>query len=69
MLGAALLALGLVLVIEGLAYALAPSFIERMLETLAAMPVQARRIMGLLGIVGGLLLIWLAGVFGATVVL
>ena len=69
MLGAALLALGLVLVIEGLAYALAPSFIERMLEALAAMPLQARRIMGLLGIVGGLLLIWLAGVFGATVVL
>jgi uncharacterized protein YjeT (DUF2065 family) len=30
----AILAIGLVLVIEGLAYALAPSLIERMLETM-----------------------------------
>ncbi len=51
MLATAFLALGLVLIIEGLAYSLAPSLIERMLQALAETPEQARRIMGALSIV------------------
>ncbi len=55
-----LLAFGLVLIVEGLAYTLAPSLIERMLETLRAMPHAARRMIGLLAVIGGLTLVWLA---------
>ena len=53
-----LLAFGLVLVIEGLAYALAPSLIERMLEVLRSMPQPAIRQVGLLIAVTGFLCIW-----------
>ncbi|SMO48543.1 DUF2065 domain-containing protein [Ruegeria faecimaris] len=56
--GMILLAFGLVLIVEGLAYALAPSLIERMLEALRSMPEQARRLAGLLCMVGGLVLLW-----------
>lgn len=62
--GMIFLALGLVLVVEGLAYALAPSLIERMLEMLRELPEAARRQMGLLAIVSGLILIWIAYWFG-----
>ena len=55
-----LLALGLVLILEGLVYALAPSLLERMLEVLRTMPEIAVRQIGALVIVGGLLLVWLA---------
>ncbi len=55
-----LLAFGLVMVFEGLVYALAPSLLERMLETLRQMPEAAVRQIGALVIVGGLILIWLA---------
>ena len=47
-----LLALGLVMIIEGLAYALAPSLIERMLETLRTLPEAAIRQIGWLVVVG-----------------
>jgi uncharacterized protein YjeT (DUF2065 family) len=60
------LAFGLVLIVEGLAYALAPSLIERVLEMLRALPDSARRQMGLLAIVSGLLLIWGAFQLGLT---
>ncbi len=56
--GMILLALGLVLIVEGLAYALAPSLIERMLEALRAMPEQARRLVGLFSVISGLILLW-----------
>ncbi|MEX0306737.1 MAG: DUF2065 domain-containing protein [Ruegeria sp.] len=56
--GMILLAFGLVLIVEGLAYALAPSLIERMLEALRAMPEQARRLVGLLCVISGLILLW-----------
>lgn len=56
--GMILLAFGLVLIVEGLAYALAPSLIERMLEALRSIPEQARRLAGLLCMVGGLVLLW-----------
>jgi uncharacterized protein YjeT (DUF2065 family) len=53
-----LLALGLVMIVEGLAYALAPSLVERMLEMLRALPEQAVRQIGLLAMVSGLILVW-----------
>ncbi|WP_170769382.1 DUF2065 domain-containing protein [Ruegeria lacuscaerulensis] len=58
--GMILLAFGLVLIVEGLAYALAPSLIERMLEALRSLPEQARRLAGLLCVVSGLVLLWAA---------
>ncbi|MGB1390630.1 MAG: DUF2065 domain-containing protein [Paracoccaceae bacterium] len=54
------LALGLVLILEGLAWALAPSIIEQVLELLRSLPESARRQIGLLAMVGGLMLVWLA---------
>ena len=60
MIGVALLALGLVLIVEGLVYALAPSLVEQMLEALRAIPPEARRLIGLLGMVTGLILVWVA---------
>jgi len=52
-----LTALGLVLVIEGLVFALAPSRIEELLETFARMPLGTRRGLGLAAIALGVLLI------------
>ena len=59
-----LLALGLVMMVEGLAYVLAPSLIERMLEVLRSLPEAARRQFGALVLVFGLILIWLAFFIG-----
>ncbi|MEM1004084.1 MAG: DUF2065 domain-containing protein [Pseudomonadota bacterium] len=56
--GFILLAFGLVLIVEGLAYALAPSLVERMLDALRALPDAARRLVGLLCVVSGLVLVW-----------
>lgn len=55
-----LLALGLVMIFEGLVYALAPSLLERMLEMLRAMPQSAVRQIGALVVVAGLILVWIA---------
>ncbi len=65
MLGVAALALGLVLIVEGLVYALAPQLVERMLEALRAVPPEARRTIGLLALVSGLLLVWIGKALGA----
>ncbi len=65
MIGTALLALGLVLIVEGLVYALAPSLVEQMLEALRQMPPEARRILGGLAILSGFVLVWLAKMLGA----
>ena len=62
--GMILLAFGLVLIVEGLAYALAPSLVERMLEALRSLPEAARRLVGLLCVVSGLILLWGAYQFG-----
>ena len=56
-----LLGLGLVLVIEGLVFALAPNRLEELLAALSQLPIEARRMMGLAAVAGGVLLIWLAG--------
>ena len=60
-----LLALGLVLIVEGLVYALAPSLVEDLLEALRQMPPEARRLMGLLALVIGVVLVWVAKALGA----
>ncbi|AXI54028.1 DUF2065 domain-containing protein [Sulfitobacter sp. JL08] len=64
MIATTLLAIGLVLMVEGLAYALAPSLVERMLEMLRQIPEAARRQVGGLAIVTGLILIWAAHQLG-----
>ncbi|MBQ0751113.1 MAG: DUF2065 domain-containing protein [Roseovarius sp.] len=65
MLETALLALGLVLIVEGLVYALAPSLIEQMLVAFSALPTEARRLMGAIALVLGLILVWAAKTLGA----
>ncbi|MCW9042264.1 MAG: DUF2065 domain-containing protein [Pseudopelagicola sp.] len=65
MIGVALLAIGLVLIIEGLVYALAPSLVEQMLEALRALPEGQRRTLGLAAIAIGVILVWLAKTLGA----
>ncbi|WP_299352129.1 DUF2065 domain-containing protein [uncultured Shimia sp.] len=65
MIGAALLAIGLVLVIEGLVYALAPSLVEQLLEALRALPEGQRRTLGLIALGSGVVLIWLGKALGA----
>ena len=59
-----LLGLGLVLVIEGLVFALAPSRLEELLEPLRQMPIETRRMLGLAAVAAGVFLIWLAGPVG-----
>lgn len=53
-----LTALGFVLVFEGLVFALAPSRLEDMLETLRALSAEKRRMIGLIAIALGVLLLW-----------
>jgi uncharacterized protein YjeT (DUF2065 family) len=60
-----LLGLGLVLVIEGLVLALAPSRLEDMLRALAALSRDQRRLVGLLAVAFGVGLVFLARQFGA----
>lgn len=62
-----LLVFGLVMIVEGLAYALAPSLIERMLDALRSLPENAVRQVGLLIVVSGLIFVWLAWQLGARI--
>ena len=55
-----LLGLGLVLVIEGLFFALAPSRLEDVVDLLRQLPLEARRLIGLAAITAGVGLVWLA---------
>jgi len=61
----ALLALGLVLIVEGLVWALAPSLIEQMLAALRALTHDQRRMIGLGAVALGIALVWLARGLGA----
>jgi len=54
------LAVGLVLVVEGLAYALAPSFIRRMAEELPKLGDEHLRIFGVAALAIGVGLVYLA---------
>ena len=58
------LALGLVFLVEGLVWVLAPSFLDRMLTLLRDLPLPARRQAGLLGMVTGAMLLWIAHALG-----
>ena len=57
--------LGLVLLIEGLVYALAPSIVEDLLAALRAMTIEQRRLVGLLAITAGLAFLWAGNMLGA----
>ncbi len=50
----------MVLVIEGLVYALAPSLVERLLEALRVLPQDQRRMIGLLSVICGVAVLWVA---------
>ncbi len=60
-----LLAIGLVLCVEGLVFALAPSRLEDALEALRNIPADTRRLIGLTALAVGVLLVWLAKSLGA----
>lgn len=64
--GWGLLALGLVLLVEGLIWALFPGLIEDLLRQMQALPAQARRLAGLLGATIGAALIWAAFQLGGV---
>ncbi len=55
-----ILAVGLVLAIEGLVFALAPNRLEDVLEMVKKMSPETRRAIGLAGLASGVFLIWLA---------
>ena len=55
-----ILAIGLVLAVEGLVFALAPSRLEDVLDALRSMPPERRRMIGLAALAAGVALIWLA---------
>lgn len=54
------LAIGLVLAVEGLAFALAPSRLEEVVAVIARMPRDRRRAIGLAMLAAGVVLVWLA---------
>lgn len=54
------LAVGLVLVVEGLVIALAPSRMEELLKALSDIPIETRRLMGLAAVALGVGLVWLS---------
>lgn len=60
-----LLALGLVLVVEGLAFALAPSRMQDIAAMIAAIPPERRRLIGLAMLALGVALVWGARRLGA----
>ncbi len=58
MISTILYGLGLVLIIEGLVYVLAPHFVEKMLVSLKEMSVEQRRLVGAcMALLGGLILL------------
>ena len=58
------LGLGLVLVIEGLVFALAPSRLDEIVEIMAKLTPEQRRTIGLVAVALGVVLVWLARVLG-----
>ena len=52
--------LGLAAVLEGLVLALAPSRLDEVLQMLARIPPETRRLMGLGVIASGVFIVWLA---------
>ena len=58
MIATIILAVGLVLCVEGLVFALAPSRLEDVLDALRKMPPETRRLIGLAALAVGVFLIW-----------
>lgn len=54
---ALLLGLGMVLVIEGIVFALLPSRLEDLLRMMEQIPVETRRILGLSGVAVGVIIV------------
>lgn len=54
-----ILGIAMVLIVEGLVYALAPSLVERMLEAMRAMPLDLRRLIGISAIASGVAMLWI----------
>ena len=54
-----ILALGLVLAVEGLVLALAPRRVEDALHLIASLPPDRRRMLGLVALALGVLVVWL----------
>jgi hypothetical protein len=59
-----LLGLGLVLIIEGLVFALAPSRLDEVVEIMAKLAPEHRRAIGLVAVALGVGLVWLARALG-----
>ncbi len=59
-----LLGFGLVLVIEGLVLALAPSRLEDVIEAIRNIPPETRRMLGLGAVALGVTLVWIARSLG-----
>nr|WP_208103289.1 DUF2065 family protein [Rubellimicrobium sp. CFH 75288] len=59
------MAIGLVLLVEGLLWALAPRLVEEMLAALRTLPPETRRLVGLGAAALGLALVWAAWGLGA----
>lgn len=64
MMGWIALGLGLVLVIEGLVFALAPSRLDEIVAMMAALSPEQRRLIGLLAVTLGVGLVWLGRSIG-----
>jgi len=63
MIGLLITGLALVMIVEGLAWALAPSYLERLLEAMRDIPPEVRRWAGLAVAVLGVALLWLVRKF------
>ncbi len=61
MMSTLLLGLGLVLIIEGLVFALAPSRLDDLVEAMRALSRDQRRTIGLVALALGGILVWLSG--------
>ena len=55
-----LLGIGLVLVFEGLVFALLPNRLEELIKVISDMPIETRRAFGLAAVAIGVLLVWAA---------
>ena len=55
-----ILSLGMVLVVEGLVFALAPKRIEEALKLMASLKPEVRRMTGRITVAIGVLLVWIA---------
>ena len=60
-----IVAIGLVLIIEGLPWLIAPNFATELLKAALSTTKNARRLVGLLAVTAGFLLVWLS-ILGAA---